>query len=482
MWLIFKKVLQSNHFWLYLALIVFIFLEVLPVYSQFSPNQFTFDVSWARFRLNEKLNFVEIYLAIPLNQLTFQPENDRLQCGFIISLKAIQNDSVYFEQQVRHPFATDPDTAETIHKVIPIIKSLGLPAGNFETQVEVTDLFSSKSRKVSLAMNLEAIPTDRLFMSNIEFASSIERDSVQTDFFKNSYKVIPNASTIYSANLPNLFYYAEIYNLEYNSPQDTFKYQVTSRILNGQNQEVKALPVKLRRKGGNSAVEVGRINILTLNSGMYFLELEVTDLADGERHQQSNKFYIYRPEAISTEPAVVTTGSGVAQDNTTELYPDSRYTIMPEAEINEEFETTKYIATKDEKNTFKKLDLDGRRKYIVEFWAKRDLDPSTKKNEYREEYLSRVRYANDQFTGFQKGWKSDRGRVLLIYGHPDEIERFPFSSDTKPYQIWKYFSIQGGVEFVFVDKRSFGNMELIHSTARGELNDPEWERWINANN
>ncbi|MCI0515896.1 GWxTD domain-containing protein, partial [candidate division KSB1 bacterium] len=142
----------------------------------------------------------------------------------------------------------------------------------------------------------------------------------------------------------------------------------------------------------------------------------------------------------------------------------------------------KYIATKDEKNTFKKLDLDGRRKYIVEFWAKRDLDPSTKKNEYREEYLSRVRYANDQFTGFQKGWKSDRGRVLLIYGHPDEIERFPFSSDTKPYQIWKYFSIQGGVEFVFVDKRSFGNMELIHSTARGELNDPEWERWINANN
>ena len=93
-----------------------------------------------------------------------------------------------------------------------------------------------------------------------------------------------------------------------------------------------------------------------------------------------------------------------------------------------------------------------------------------------------VNTANQQFREMKQGWRTDRGRVLLLYGVPDEIERFPYSAENKPYEIWKYFSIQGGVIFVFVDKRELGRYELVHSTARGELNDPEWERWIRPTN
>ena len=90
-----------------------------------------------------------------------------------------------------------------------------------------------------------------------------------------------------------------------------------------------------------------------------------------------------------------------------------------------------------------------------------------------------MEYANQAFRGtFREGWRTDRGRVMLVYGKPDEVERFPFSSDNKAYEVWHYFSLQGGIDFIFVDRRDMGDYELVHSTARGELYDPDWVRWI----
>ena len=93
-----------------------------------------------------------------------------------------------------------------------------------------------------------------------------------------------------------------------------------------------------------------------------------------------------------------------------------------------------------------------------------------------------MQHANQQYKGnFREGWRTDRGRVLLIYGRPDEIERFPFSNQNRSYEVWHFYQVQGGVDFIFVDKREMGDYELVHSTARGELYDPEWTRWIDPN-
>ena len=83
--------------------------------------------------------------------------------------------------------------------------------------------------------------------------------------------------------------------------------------------------------------------------------------------------------------------------------------------------------------------------------------------------------ANQKFgNAMGEGWKTDRGRVLIIYGLPDEIERFPNTIDTKPYVIWRYHNLEGGAEFIFFDRNGFGRYELIHSTYRKELNNPSW--------
>lgn len=110
---------------------------------------------------------------------------------------------------------------------------------------------------------------------------------------------------------------------------------------------------------------------------------------------------------------------------------------------------------------------DERRKLWEEFWDKRDPTAGEEVNEARREYYSRIDYANEHFSsGMNPGWRTDRGRIYVILGPPDRIERHPFELGSKPYQIWYYDS--RGYELIFTE-RYVGEYELI--------NEPGDLRW-----
>jgi len=93
--------------------------------------------------------------------------------------------------------------------------------------------------------------------------------------------------------------------------------------------------------------------------------------------------------------------------------------------------------------------------------------------------LQRILSANQRYRAMgREGWRTDRGRVLMIYDEPNEIERFPSAQNNKPYEIWYYYSIENGVQFIFIDRSGFGDYVLVHSTKRGELQDEEWQRYL----
>jgi hypothetical protein len=93
----------------------------------------------------------------------------------------------------------------------------------------------------------------------------------------------------------------------------------------------------------------------------------------------------------------------------------------------------------------------------------------------RDRYLQATRFANENFRSFaREGWRTDRGRVYLIYGQPDDIERFPSSDEAKPYEIWTYNGIEGGVEFIFGDRLGLREYQLLHSSKLGEIKNENW--------
>src|SRR5205085_5452728 len=82
-----------------------------------------------------------------------------------------------------------------------------------------------------------------------------------------------------------------------------------------------------------------------------------------------------------------------------------------------------YIITDEERNAFKKLQTDEERENFIEnFWRRRDPDPDTEENEFREEYYERIAYANEHFASGIPGWRTDRGRIYIAWGKPDAME------------------------------------------------------------
>jgi GWxTD domain-containing protein len=131
-------------------------------------------------------------------------------------------------------------------------------------------------------------------------------------------------------------------------------------------------------------------------------------------------------------------------------------------------EDVAYIITPEEKAAFEKLQSDEERAHFIEqFWLRRDPTPGTTRNEFKEEYYRRIAYTNDRFAAGIPGWKTDRGRIYILYGPPDEIESHP-SGPPVPFEAWRYHHIDGlGDNFTleFYDPELTGEYRLAPAKA-----------------
>jgi GWxTD domain-containing protein len=140
-------------------------------------------------------------------------------------------------------------------------------------------------------------------------------------------------------------------------------------------------------------------------------------------------------------------------------------------------EDVQYIITGEERAAWKRLKTDEEREQFIEqFWLRRDPTPDTIDNEYKDEHYERIAYANEHFASGIPGWKSDRGRIYIMYGKPDEIESHPSggtydrpieegggTTSTFPFETWRYRYIEGiGNEVIleFVDPSMSGEYHM----------------------
>ncbi len=140
-------------------------------------------------------------------------------------------------------------------------------------------------------------------------------------------------------------------------------------------------------------------------------------------------------------------------------------------------EDVAYIITDEERQAFKRLQTDEEREQFIEqFWLRRDPTPDSVENEYKEEHYRRIAYANERYASGIQGWRTDRGRIYIAYGPPDENDDHsqggsynrPFeegggNTNTYPFQIWRYRYIDGigtNVEIEFVDPTMTGEFHM----------------------
>jgi len=128
-------------------------------------------------------------------------------------------------------------------------------------------------------------------------------------------------------------------------------------------------------------------------------------------------------------------------------------------ESKEFFSKVRYVITKQERKIFLNLPPSERNNFIEEFWKKRDPDPYTEENEFKEQYFKRIEEANQLFReGSTPGWLQDRGRIYILIGPPERRDVYPSGRSIygKPMEIWYY----GFFPIVFIDSAWSGNYKL----------------------
>ena len=417
-------------------------------------------------------NYMEVYLSIFQNNLSYITGDDGLTATYTAIVKIEQNETTVTGQTKKIQSTIQSLSEVKTDKQFVNVFGFELPQGKYELKVIVEDENTKNRGEYQCEFNSFAFPSDSLTMSEIELASSITRSVEGSEFNKNTLCVIPNPSNTYNVTMPMIYYYAEIYNLPFNEA-DPREYIVKSYLTDKNNDIIKNLPDKVQTIPGESAVVVNGVNIVTLPTDIYFLNVEVQDKMTNQIIKRQKRFTFQKPEPIDTSSQDMIT----AVENKSSI--DLVYSGMSETDLNQEFEMVKYIAKSEEKEIFKSLNTEGKKSFLTNFWKRRSKEHPEFSGNFKEDYFERINSANTYFSsGKIAGWKTDRGRVLLTYGNPNELDRYYMEVDKKPYEIWTYHNLEGGVIFIFADLQGFGDFELIHSTFSQELHNPDWERLI----
>ncbi len=290
--------------------------------------------------------------------------------------------------------------------------------GKYKVIISYEDLESGLTSRVEEKVKVENFSTPAISGSGITFARRVEIEDNQVK------GIFPEVTTVYKGLGYPAHAYFEVYN-----PRGYEMAKVVYRI-RGENSKYKMsnnfeIPLNQERTAYAIALPTD-----SLSHDTYLLTIEIK--ADGKKAVLEKHFYI-------------------------------RWSGLPRTakDLDAAISQVQLIATNKEWKKLKKAPQDKKLEYFLQFWANRDPSPRTEENEAMDSFYAKVSMANENFTVMgREGWRSDRGLIFIILGPPDEVIRNDYPSDSRPYQIWQYYSINR--QFEFYDRNGFGDYEFVY--------------------
>ncbi|MFC2103208.1 GWxTD domain-containing protein [Bacteroidota bacterium] len=450
----------------YFAALLFFFNTVISL----PQSDIDFEFDYAQFSSDSSSNYVEFYYSF--NQA---------------SLAINYTDSINYTQGLLHITIADSISGEIVvdrkwyvtqavsegqnlnQNLVGVIGFI-LNRGIYNCEIRGVDAINGeKARIINELLEVNPFSSVELSLGDIQLASNIIPGSENTSsvFYKNTFEVMPIPTCTFGENQPVLFYYSELYNIPSEPTGNNLR--IDEHVFNSRGQIV-SQKSKFISRTLRSRVEVGRVLTFKLPTDTYTLVLSLVDSAASYGVSSAKKFFVYNP-SVEYVDTFKTTGTNIVV---------GMFGVMSDEELDDFFSKSKYIAKDSELEMYEGLTTENaKREFLTNFWKARDEDPSDDLNYYLRDYIRRIEESTQSFEALGKdGWKTDRGRIYVVYGPPSEINRYPNEAETRPYEIWNYHNIEGGVEFIFGDITGFSNYRLLHSNKRGEMNDPNWQRRI----
>jgi GWxTD domain-containing protein len=451
------------HFTSTLLLALLLAPGVLFTQSIRGGSPFRLDADAARFAGSDSLGYVEVYYGVSEGSLTYGKDPAGYRGAVLMRISVADSTRTIASRDWVLPRLLADTSALRNPKNILSFESLALRDGQYRVTLSARDSLDP-TRADSAVIPVRITPlAGRTALSDIELCSRVTPSADRSSpFYKNTVEVIPNPARLFGEGLPVVHFYVEVYNLD-RDPGPPALLRASIRDARGTEMVFQGKP---KPRTSSSSVEFGSMNVASLPGGSYVFRVSLEDTSSAPAKTlaaSEKKFFVYNP---ATSPAP---GPGAAS-----AY-DRVFSFMTADEADDEIRKVRYLSTEPERRQVEQLaDLEAKRSFLKTFWTGRSgagvADP-------RDAYLAKVRDADAKYREQSRpGWLTDRGRVSIIYGPPDNVERYPSAPESRPYEVWQYESIQGGVVFVFVDKLGFGTYRLVHSTHMKELRNDDWFR------
>jgi GWxTD domain-containing protein len=258
-----------------------------------------------------------------------------------------------------------------------------------------------------------------------------------------------------------LAYYLELY------PSQAESIQVSARVLTEAGAPVVAAPAVPVSIGAGGGFTNGMVDLAGLPPGHY--RFEVTASAPDSQITRSAAFGMTGFETVAQAEAVLESNE----------WPAS----LSETQLDSAYEPLIYLMSASEQGVYSSLSVEGKRKWLRQFWARRDPSPGSPRNEERDRFYAAITEADRRYreggASAIPGWRTDRGRIFIKYGAPDEILERHVQTGVSPYEIWKY-TRNRSLKYVFMDLTRFGNYKLIYTDDRREPSRPDWQDLLGA--
>lgn len=326
-----------------------------------------------------------------------------------------------------------------------VVNSTVLPVvpGEYSLEVTVTDVGNGKQGTLKRDISVEPLA----MLSQMELARAVvpAPEGSVNPLRKGSTLVFPAADGSYTLPEEHMaYYYLEVYDMGGKTAQ------VQARLETASGETIFARPwVTINVPEGAQAVSL--IDSLDLravrNSGLHSV---VFDLVHQEDTSEARKDLMV---------------ARILEGDTD--IPDISVT-SEEIQYLDEF---RLILSQSELSVFDSLDDEAKSRFYASYWQNAP--------EQRELFEQRCEDSRRYASSIREGWQTDRGRVYVIYGPPDDIESVSFQGEQVPYEIWYYY---GGAneQFVFADLSGFGDYEQVFSTVEGEVSYSNWEDMIST--
>lgn len=378
-----------------------------------------FYIDVAGYKLdNLDLAKLDIFIKVPYSRIQFIKDKNSYYANYALIISLYDDDDNLKLEKLWMEKITAPSFVQTTSKKNFNIsyKSFKVKPGNYKFICRLED---NNSRKVYTYKS-------ELVIKQFDTTTSLSDVILVSSFLETGEgtKIIPNISNIISSKDTSLSFYYEIY-----SPIEQ-TVDITYRIKNLEDQILIETPKTYTVKQGRNEINE-TLNGVQFALGRFKLEVVLKDELQIEKRtnkQFSSQLFGFPPSIQDLDLAI---------------------------------EQMQFIATPNEIDEIQEEEnYDNRLKKFINYWKKLDPSPNTVENETLNEYYRRVDYANAHFKGYFKGWKSDMGMIYITLGPPDQVTRRPFQMDSKPYEVWDYYSLNRS--FIFVDQTNFGDYRLMN--------------------